>query len=227
MDLYEEAVRSLRGYSPHRPCEAREVELIFISEDPRLVRPMPIPGTECSSKAAANAPKTRRKFTKDVNINGTNLRSPLESTKVPKKRTQKACKRGRKMCQEYAKKLKRSERATRKGQILAAGLNRLRKNPFGVSFRGTAGDKESRIVLKTLRARFLAEFTLSGQSEILRCAQDDSEGLGMTAWKGFSAPCEALPFRFWSQTLFLRGKGWCSSTFRTFCGTFGGSKRNT
>jgi hypothetical protein len=33
------------------------------------------------------------------------------------------------------------------------------------------------------RARFLAEFTLSGQSDILRCAQDDSEGLGMTAIK--------------------------------------------
>jgi hypothetical protein len=31
-------------------------------------------------------------------------------------------------------------------------------------------------------ARFLAEFTLSGQSEILRCAQDDSEGLGMTTF---------------------------------------------
>jgi len=31
------------------------------------------------------------------------------------------------------------------------------------------------------RARFLAEFTLSGQCEILRCAQDDSEGLGMTS----------------------------------------------
>jgi hypothetical protein len=30
------------------------------------------------------------------------------------------------------------------------------------------------------RARFLAEFTLSTQSEILRFAQDDSEGLGMT-----------------------------------------------
>ena len=27
---------------------------------------------------------------------------------------------------------------------------------------------------------FFAEFTLSGQSEILRCAQDDSEGLRMT-----------------------------------------------
>jgi hypothetical protein len=146
---------------------------------------MAIPATECSSKAAANAPETRRKFTKDVDINGTNLTSPLESTKVPKKRTQKACKRGRKMCQEYAKKLKRSERATPKGQILAAGLNRLRKNSFGVSFRGAGGDEESRIVLKTLRARFLAP-------------------LGMTAWKGFSAPCEALPFRFRSQTLFAR-----------------------
>ena len=185
MDLHEEAVRSLRGYSPHRSCEAREVGLISISEDPRLVRAMPIPATECSSKAAANAPETRRKFTKDVKSNGTNRRSPLESTKVPKKQTQKACKRGRKMCQEYAKKLKRSERATPKGQILAAGLNWLRKNPFGVSFRGAAGDEESRIVLKTLRARFLAP-------------------LGMTAWKGFSAPCEALPFRFRSQTLFVR-----------------------
>jgi hypothetical protein len=28
---------------------------------------------------------------------------------------------------------------------------------------------------------FFAQFTLSGQSEILRCAQDDSEGIGMTA----------------------------------------------
>jgi hypothetical protein len=27
---------------------------------------------------------------------------------------------------------------------------------------------------------FFAQFTLSGQSEILRCAQDDSEGLRMT-----------------------------------------------
>ncbi len=34
------------------------------------------------------------------------------------------------------------------------------------------------------RARFLAEFTLRGQSKILRCAQDDSEGLGMTGSEG-------------------------------------------
>ena len=53
--------------------------------------------------------------------------------------------------------------------------------PVCVSFRGAAGDEESRIALKILRARFLAEFILSGQSEILRFAQNDSEGLGMTA----------------------------------------------
>ena len=120
MHLDEEAVWILRGCSPHRPCEAREVGLIFISEDPRRVRAMAISATECSSKAAANVPETRRKFTKDVNSNGTNRRSPLESTKVPKKQTQKASKRDRKMCQEYAKKLKQGERATPKGQILEA-----------------------------------------------------------------------------------------------------------
>jgi len=70
---------------------------------------------------------------------------------------------------------------------LLCGIDRPRTNSFGVSFRGAAGGEESRIVLKTLRARFLAEFILRGQGEILRFAQNDSEGLGMTAWKGFSA----------------------------------------
>ena len=50
------------------------------------------------------------------------------------------------------------------------------KNPPRLSFRGAAGDEESRIVLKTLRARFLTP-------------------LGMTAWKGFSPTCEAPPFQ--------------------------------
>jgi len=53
---------------------------------------------------------------------------------------------------------------------------------LGVIFRRAAGDEKSRIALKTLRVRSLAEFTLeSTQSEVLRCAQDESEGLGMTA----------------------------------------------
>jgi hypothetical protein len=40
------------------------------------------------------------------------------------------------------------------------------------------------------------EFLQSGQSEILRFAQNDSEGLRMTALEGFSAVCKAPPFQF-------------------------------
>jgi hypothetical protein len=43
--------------------------------------------------------------------------------------------------------------------------------------------------MKMRRARFFAKFTLSRQSEILRYAQDDSEGLRMTAMKRFSEAC--------------------------------------
>jgi len=62
-------------------------------------------------------------------------------------------------------------------------IDRLRKNSLGVSFRGVPqarDDEESRIVLKTLRARFLAEFILRGQGEILlprlRDQNDSLEG---------------------------------------------------
>jgi hypothetical protein len=128
MNLDDGAVQILRGCSPHRACEAREVGLIFISEDPGLIRAMAIAATECSSKAAANVRETHRKFRKDVKSNGTNRRSPLESTKVPKKRTQKASKKGRKMCPECAKKHKQSERTTprrpnsREGEPLPSAL---------------------------------------------------------------------------------------------------------
>jgi hypothetical protein len=43
--------------------------------------------------------------------------------------------------------------------------------------------------MKMRRATFFAKFTLSGQSEILRYAQDDSEGLRMTARMRFFAAC--------------------------------------
>jgi hypothetical protein len=36
-------------------------------------------------------------------------------------------------------------------------------------------------MVKGIKARFLAEFTLNGQSEIPRYARNDSEGLGMAA----------------------------------------------
>ena len=75
--------------------------------------------------------------------------------------------------------------------------SRMPKNPPRLSFRGAAGDEESRPdQIGVSRERFLAEFTLSGQSEILRCAQDDSEGLGMTMFaKVFQHPARAVASR--------------------------------
>ena len=95
------------------------------------------------------------------------------------------------------------------------------EKPVWLSFRGVPqarDDEESRSGWAhrwpPVRARFLAEFTLSGQSEILRCAQDDSEGLGMTlgrccaqdnseglgmtVWKDSSAAWYALSPWLWS-----------------------------
>jgi hypothetical protein len=60
------------------------------------------------------------------------------------------------------------------------------EHAFLLSSRGAAGDEESCSAKKLPSARFLAEFTLSTQSEILRCAQDDSEGLGMTVKRRLS-----------------------------------------
>jgi hypothetical protein len=79
--------------------------------------------------------------------------------------------------------------------------------------RSDRDDEESRIVLKTLRARFLAQFTLNGQGEIPRFARNDSEGLGMTAWKGFSASCQALanecPNRLLKKAILLSSSEVC------------------
>jgi hypothetical protein len=58
---------------------------------------------------------------KDVKFNGTNQRSPLESTKVSKKRTQTNSKRTGKTCCKHAKKPKRSGKATSKRQVQEEG----------------------------------------------------------------------------------------------------------
>jgi len=60
--------------------------------------------------------------------------------------------------------------------------------------------------MKMRRARFFAKFTLSRQSEILRYAQDDSEGLRMTPVKRFSAAC--LPGSSASSVCPTRGARW-------------------
>jgi hypothetical protein len=54
-----------------------------------------------------------------------------------------------------------------------------------------ATDEESPTALKMRRAGPFAKFILSGQSEILRFAQNDSEGLSMTAVEILSAAGEA------------------------------------
>jgi hypothetical protein len=96
---------------------------------------------------------------------------------------------------------------TRWSAVSAVGLIRLPKKlpschsePFAVILRSRRRSRSlrsgqalsetkegSRIASKILRVRFFAEFTLSDQSEILRFAQDDSEGFRMTAWRRFSA----------------------------------------
>jgi len=58
---------------------------------------------------------------KDVKFNETNPTSPLESIKVPKKRTQTNSKRTAKAGCKHAKKPKRSERATSKRQVQEDG----------------------------------------------------------------------------------------------------------
>jgi len=76
-----------------------------------------------------------------------------------------------------------------------------------------ADDEESRTALKILRARFLAEFTLSEMrrsfavftlSQLRRFFASlrmtgeglrmTANGLGMTAWRGFLAACKSPPF---------------------------------
>ncbi len=60
------------------------------------------------------------------------------------------------------------------------------KNPSSLSFRGAAGDEESRPdQIGVSRARFLAQLTLNRQGEIPRFARNDSEGLGMIVSAGF------------------------------------------
>ena len=70
-------------------------------------------------------------------------------------------------------------------------INRLPKNPFGLSFRGVpqARDgEESRTALVILRSRFVAEFTLSDElRRFFASLRMTASRLGMTVWKAFSA----------------------------------------
>jgi hypothetical protein len=58
-------------------------------------------------------------FEKDVKINGTNRRSPLESTKVSKNKPKNSPKAAPKTTRKCAKEAKQSEEQTQKGTIPA------------------------------------------------------------------------------------------------------------
>ncbi len=85
------------------------------------------------------------------------------------------------------------ERSARQGGSSGCGKTRL--GCHSEESRSDRDDEESRIGLKTLRARFLAEFTLSETRRSFSrvCGiRMTANGLGMTAWKGFSAACLAI-----------------------------------
>jgi hypothetical protein len=60
------------------------------------------------------------------------------------------------------------------------------ENSLLLSFRGAAGDEESRRASKILGARLLAEFTLSEPQRFFASLRMTSEGLGMTVQREFS-----------------------------------------
>ncbi len=60
-----------------------------------------------------------------------------------------------------------------------------------VNFGEAEGDEESRSALKMLRARCLAEFTLSGRARFFAPLRMTSEGLRMILFKGSAAVSEA------------------------------------
>ncbi len=82
------------------------------------------------------------------------------------------------------------ERSARQGGSSGCGKTRL--GCHSEESRSDRDDEESRIGLKTLRARFLAEFTLSEMRRSFAPLRMTANGLGMTAWKGFSAACLAI-----------------------------------
>jgi hypothetical protein len=79
---------------------------------------------------------------KDVNLYGTNRRSPLESTKVSKNEPKNSAKRTQKTSCKRGKEAKRSEKRTQGGNILARfspTLLRPQQAPTAFDFARAAG----------------------------------------------------------------------------------------
>jgi hypothetical protein len=73
-----------------------------------------IRATECSQKTSPSILPACRKIKKDVNLEGTNRRSPLESTKVSKKQTQNKLKQSQNKLEKRAANRQKSQDKVKK-----------------------------------------------------------------------------------------------------------------
>ena len=121
MDLHGQSVRKLPSCSHPRPHEAAGARLVFITEDPALVRAIAIAAVERSPRArvSASVQAACRMYKKDVKIKGTNRRSPLESTEVSKNKLKNAPNAAQKTTHKWVKEAKQSEEQSQKGSISA------------------------------------------------------------------------------------------------------------
>ena len=93
----------VQGWGGLRPWEDTKAGAMFVTEDRQPVRTTAAPTTEPSRRAATSVLGTHSRLKKDVNFNGTNRRSHLESTKVSKNKLKMGSKQSGKTCCKYAK----------------------------------------------------------------------------------------------------------------------------
>ena len=142
MDLIGQPVGNWRACGPPRPHKAGEARLMLIIEDPGGDEVSAIAVAKRSPSVSANVRGTCRMVQKDVNLYGTNLRSPLESTRASKNEAKNGAKRTQETTCKCGKEAKRSEKRTRDGNILARfspTLVRPRQAPTAFDFARPAG----------------------------------------------------------------------------------------
>jgi hypothetical protein len=96
MDARTEPVLTLPTGGPPRRLENTKAGVMFFTEDPRQAKATEIPVTGPFRSVAPNDLEIPSNLEKDVNSDGTNSTSPLESIKVSKKQTQNGVKTTRK-----------------------------------------------------------------------------------------------------------------------------------
>jgi len=115
---------------------------MLITEDPGGAEVSAIPVAKRYPRVSINVRGTCRMFQKDVNLYGTNRRSPLESTKGSENELKNGAKRTQKTTCKCGKEAKRSEKRTQGGNILARfspTLLRPQQAPTAFDFARPAG----------------------------------------------------------------------------------------